>query len=307
MSNLRTPNISSTFDTNPFDLDDDRGFQSWCEQKLDQYPQSVADLMVEVDDPLSLTRNERFEIIHRCDKSNMAFYFYRKGDIGSKTTLRRFGEQLGLKDMDGNLCADNDRISSVQVMSTGRQLGYIPYSNRPLNWHSDGYYNQSNHRIFAFIIHCVRNAESGGDNAFMDPEIAYALLRRENPKYVTALMEPDVMTIPANIENGKKIREAQTGPVYSLNHDSNRLHMRYTARRYHIEWKQEQIVSDALKYIADLFSEESIYIIRHRFTPGQGVVCNNVLHNRSGFKDSDEPELARLLYRTRYHQRVADN
>jgi hypothetical protein len=34
-----------------------------------------------------------------------------------------------------------------------------------------------------------------------------------------------------------------------------------------------------------------------------GLVCNNVLHDRSGFTET--PERRRLLYRARYHDRIA--
>ena len=34
-----------------------------------------------------------------------------------------------------------------------------------------------------------------------------------------------------------------------------------------------------------------------------GVLCNNVLHERTGFVD--DPAAPRLLYRARYHDRVA--
>jgi hypothetical protein len=37
--------------------------------------------------------------------------------------------------------------------------------------------------------------------------------------------------------------------------------------------------------------------------PGMGIVCNNVLHERSGFVD--DPLRPRLLYRARYYDRVA--
>jgi hypothetical protein len=33
-----------------------------------------------------------------------------------------------------------------------------------------------------------------------------------------------------------------------------------------------------------------------------GLVCNNVLHDRSGFTET--PERRRLLYRARYHDRI---
>jgi hypothetical protein len=35
-----------------------------------------------------------------------------------------------------------------------------------------------------------------------------------------------------------------------------------------------------------------------------GLICNNILHDRSGFTDS--PENHRLLYRARYDQRLPD-
>jgi hypothetical protein len=34
-----------------------------------------------------------------------------------------------------------------------------------------------------------------------------------------------------------------------------------------------------------------------------GLLCNNVLHDRSGF--TDNPATPRLLYRARYHDRIA--
>jgi hypothetical protein len=34
-----------------------------------------------------------------------------------------------------------------------------------------------------------------------------------------------------------------------------------------------------------------------------GILCNNVLHDRTGF--TDDPARPRLLYRARYHDRIA--
>ena len=42
-----------------------------------------------------------------------------------------------------------------------------------------------------------------------------------------------------------------------------------------------------------------------RFAPGQGVICNNVLHARSAFRDHDAAGGQRLLWRARYRERVA--
>ncbi|MFC1664131.1 TauD/TfdA family dioxygenase [Pseudomonadota bacterium] len=305
MHKLRSSKSVTANPGSPFDLDNDPAFDLWCDAKLDKYPHSITDLMIEVGDPNGLTNAERDGIIRHCAKTNLALYTYGSGKVACKKTLGNFAEQLGLKNLDGNLCADDDRISSIRMMSTGRQRGYIPYTNLPLGWHSDGYYNPPKQRVCAFILHCVQSADNGGDNAFFDPEILYILLRRENPQYISALMAPEAMTIPANIENGITIRKAETGPVFSIDHSNNTLHMRYTDRKRHIEWKQDQLTTSAVKFIQKVLSDGSNYIFSHHLSTGQGLICNNVLHKRLGFTNSETNGHERLLYRARYYQRVA--
>ncbi len=41
----------------------------------------------------------------------------------------------------------------------------------------------------------------------------------------------------------------------------------------------------------------------YKMRPGEGLVCNNVLHTRTGFENGNGA--GRLLYRVRYHGRVA--
>jgi hypothetical protein len=79
--------------------------------------------------------------------------------------------------------------------------------------------------------------------------------------------------------------------------------MRYSARKRNIVWKQDPRISSALRFLATLL-RDSPYILRHRLAPGQGIVSNNALHNRSGFKDSAEKR--RLYYRARYQDRLAN-
>ncbi|VAW73557.1 hypothetical protein MNBD_GAMMA14-549, partial [hydrothermal vent metagenome] len=159
-------------------------------------------------------------------------------------------------------------------------------------------------QIRGVILHCVRPAETGGDNAFLDHEIAYIQLRDENPDFIRALMEPDAMTIPANIRNGQELRPEQTGPVFSLDRQGN-LHMRYSARARNIEWKADSTTQAATKYLLGLFQQDSPYIFRHRLEAGEGVISNNALHCRTGFSHEDG-SITRLLYRARYFDRVAD-
>lgn len=286
-----------------FDLDNDNAYGHWRTRKLERYPSTANELLIEVKDPSNLTPAECAAIIQRCRKTNMAIYACPPAKATDKRAVRRLGEQLGLCRLDTNLYADTDSITSIRVMPTGRQGEYIPYSDRVLNWHTDGYYNPPSRRIRAFIIHCVQDAASGGENALLDPEIVYLLMRDHNPSYVAALMQSDVMHIPANIAQGTEIRCAQTGPVFTLDDATRTLHMRYTARKHYIEWKNDLITQAAVRFLEDLLKGDDRYTFRHRLEPGQGVICNNVLHNRSAF--SNDAKRERLCYRARYYDRVA--
>ena len=79
--------------------------------------------------------------------------------------------------------------------------------------------------------------------------------------------------------------------------------MRYTARTQSIEWKQDREVQAAVAALETLLASDSTFIHRVRLEPGMGILCNNVLHDRSGFVD--DPRRPRLLYRARYHERIA--
>ncbi|MDH3673476.1 MAG: TauD/TfdA family dioxygenase [Gammaproteobacteria bacterium] len=300
LTESRAPTPAGT----PFDLGGTQAYETWRGWKFADYPKTAADLIVEVRDPLCLTVAEHKAIIEHCYKANMALYACLGGDIGSKETVARLGQQFGLRHLDNNLCADNDSITSVRVMPSGRQHEYIPYSDRPLRWHTDGYYNRPQQQIQAFIMHCVRDADSGGENALLDPEIVYLLVRDENPAYVRALMQPDAMTIPANVEQGIEIRGAESGPVFSVDTNTGALHMRYTARRRSILWKNDPVLRAAVCFLEDMLSGDCPYILRHCLKPGQGLICNNVLHTRAGFKDDTTTDHGRLLYRARYYDRI---
>ena len=77
--------------------------------------------------------------------------------------------------------------------------------------------------------------------------------------------------------------------------------MRYTARGVNISWKDDAATRAARAALERILAE-SPYVFRLRLEAGMGIVCNNVLHARSAFRDV--PEHRRLLYRTRYYDRV---
>lgn len=285
----------------PFDLDDAAAYRVWRGWKLSAYPRSAQDLLVPVHDPFRLTGAEHAAILQRVRKANMAIYRLTAA-AADKAAIRALGLQFGLNSLDMNLRADEDSITTITVQPQAEGTHYIPYTDKPLNWHNDGYYNTPAEQVRGIVMHCVAEAASGGDNLFLDPEIAYILLRDENPEYIRVLMQPDVMTIPANVEQGSELRGEQTGPVFSVDLRTGGLHMRYTARTRSIRWKEDVTVHEALGFLRDLLDSDNRWVIRHHLQAGQGIICNNVLHKREAF--SDGGTFKRVLYRARYHERI---
>jgi len=288
----------------PFDLANEAVYQAWRADKLAHYPVTAADLIVRINTAAALTEQEHAAILERCRNTNLAIYEVTGAEQTDKSAIRAFGMQFGLARLDMNLRADEDSITSLRVVAASRGTHYIPYTNRPLNWHTDGYYNRLDQQVRGIVMHCAAASASGGDNLFLDPEIAYLLLRDEDPAYIEALMQPDAMTIPANIEAGVELRPAQSGPVFSVTPDTGTLHMRYTARTRSIAWKDDRNTRLAAGFLLELLANDSIYTIRHRLSAGQGVICNNVLHKREAFADDAGSGQERLLYRARYHERI---
>ena len=285
----------------PFDLDNDTAYHAWLENKMDDYPQTLEDIIVEVNDPRKLSEAEYKVIRDLVKKTNMAIYAGNTGDDPDKSIPAELARQFGLTMPDDNRGAD-DGITALRVVGDEWRGEYIPYTNRSIHWHTDGYYNTIDRQINSLFLHCVNPAVSGGENALLDHEIIYIRLRQENPDYIRALMDPHVMMIPANVsKEGEVIRPDRYGPVFSITADGN-LHMRYTARTRSIKWKQNKAAREAVALLHDYLHTDSPYIYRGTLQSGQGLISNNVLHDRSGFEEDDEHK--RLLYRMRYYQRI---
>jgi alpha-ketoglutarate-dependent taurine dioxygenase len=288
--------------SNPFDLGDTQSYVRWREQKLVTAPASVNEFIVEVRDPRSLTRTEHHALAECIRRCNMAIYASPMQEADTDIP-RLLGSQFGLHHLDANWLAGEDGISEIRVFDNGTRQHYIPYTDKAIKWHTDGYYNPPERTIRGMVLHCVRNASRGGDNQLMDHEMAYLLLRDENPLHIEALMQTDAMTIPDRVDEKDGVRTAQSGPVFSLDQNGN-LHMRYTARTRSIEWKQDAATLAAVAALERLLASDSPHVFRARLEPGMGLLCNNVLHDRSAFADEpDQPP--RLLYRARYLDRLA--
>jgi hypothetical protein len=224
--------------------------------------------------------------------------------------LRALGAHDGLSRLDANWLADEDGISRIEVADRRDgegKGGFIPYTDRAIRWHTDGYYHPQARTIHAMVLHCVRPAALGGENALFDHELAYIALRDADPAHVRALMQSDVMTIPAReAADGEVARAAQSGPVFSVHRDATgarRLHMRYTARARSIEWKADEATRAAVAALEALLADPATPgVVRVRLEAGMGIVSNNVLHDRSAFVD--DPAAPRLVLRARWLDRA---
>ena len=286
----------------PFDLKNVEAYERWRDNKLNKYPENAEDLVIEINDPRQLSAAEREKIVDLYNKTNMAVYTSKEGANPDKRIALFLAQQFGLHKLDKNMGADDDGITSLQVSEADGHERYIPYSNKAIHWHTDGYYNKSDKQIHALNLHCVRPAIHGGENAVMDHEIAYIRLRDENPEYIHALMAEKAMTVPANIDQGKEIRAQRSGPVFSVGSNGT-LHMRYTARAHNIVWAEDNQTQAAVKFLDKILKSNDPYIYRLTLQPGWGLISNNVLHDRSGFED--DKKMPRLLYRLRYFDRLS--
>ena len=114
----------------------------------------------------------------------------------------------------------------------------------------------------------------------------------------------EMTCLPANNLHGHEIRPDRPGPVFVQHPERGFLHMRYTARKRNIIWKENAETAHAVKALEDLLNSDSPHIFRATLQAGMGLVSHNILHDRSGF--TDDPERPRLLYRARYYNRIAD-
>jgi alpha-ketoglutarate-dependent taurine dioxygenase len=288
----------------PFDLDNAAAYAAWRERKLDSAPRRIEDTLVALDDPRALTAGERDALLERCGVANMVIYTSNTVGEEDKEIPRQLGAQLGLHKLDSHWLTDDDAISPISVRGAeerGERKEFIPYTDKPIKWHTDGYYNTPERTVSGLLLHCVQSAEAGGENQLLDHEVAYILLRDVNPDYIRALSRSDAMVIPARSDENGVARAAQSGPVFSVD-DAGFLHMRYTARSISIEWRGDAATQAAVATLARILAATTPWTLHGRLEPGMGLICNNVLHDRSGFVET--PERRRLLYRARYHERI---
>ena len=287
-------------------LDFETDYEDWKASKLKAWFSPANRQFIPISDPKSVTMAEISQLRAQCAQANFALYRLENPELGTKEAIRSMVPQLGMEQLDQNLCADLDSISTLKVMDLGRAQGYIPYTSRALNWHTDGYYNELQQHIRSFLLHCVQNAFSGGENMLINHELVYIKLRDQDPAIVKALMQKDALTIPANIQNGIEIRAEQTGPVFYRDANTNALQMRYTARGRNINWKDDAGVRGGVAAIEQLLNDDDL-VLRVELQSGEGLICNNILHGRTTFTNGNISTQQRVMYRARSYNRLFFN
>ncbi len=284
----------------PFDLDQPEAYAEWRARKV-----AERDLppTIDIGDLGALTNSEREGLLATAARRNFALFRYQGQQNRLETGLRELGRELGLLGLDQNLCAEDSGLTAITVKQTDTDHTYIPYTNRPLGWHTDGYYNAGELQVRAWLLYCARPAAEGGENGILDHELAYIRVRDHNPDWIRALMAEDAFTIPSNTERGTQIRPDHSGPVFSIAPDGS-LHMRYSARQRNVIWKDDGTTRDAAEFLLHLFQTGDDHIFELKLKAGEGIISNNVLHRRGGFRDSAETSAKRLMYRARYYQRL---
>ena len=290
-------------------LDRSEVYKHWRDDKLSHAATDASEICVELEDISAPSPSESAEILKHCCHNNMALYRCAKScdeEPVARHMAHAFANHFGLHRVEQHRSMNLDGLVSIEVVkqdSAEGRAGFIPYTDKPISWHTDGYYNPTASRIKAMMMHCVRPAPDGGVNQFLDPELAYIRLRDENPDYINALSHRRTLTIPAFAQDGAVARAQSVGPVFTWDRYTGNLHMRFTDRKRNIEWCKDELTSEAVGFLRQVLESDE-HVLKYKMDAGEGIICNNVLHNRSAFDDNNQQGKGRLLMRARYLDRI---
>jgi hypothetical protein len=66
--------------------------------------------------------------------------------------------------------------------------------------------------------------------------------------------------------------------------------------------RHDVLTRAAREFLAEILADESGPVFRYRLQAGEGLISNNVMHNRTAFED--DPGHGRLIYRARFYDRM---
>lgn len=266
-------------------------FLKWAAQKENNIPKNINEISVEIKDINRATKNEISKIRSTLDKFNSCLYRSNR-DLESNSCLLDFAKAVGMKTFDCNNIEANE-ISTISSIKN-ENVQYIPYTNKALNWHTDGYYDKK--PLFSWLLHCINPADDGGENYLLDHELA---MREYVLSYddIEVLMNKRAITIP---ESPGSNRSELSTYIFSFDNDYEKLHMRFSMRKENIKMSDNTFT--AMSKLTDVIENNcSKYSINYKLSKNEGILSNNILHGRNSFKDD---KVQRKLLRIRSYERL---
>ena len=266
-------------------------FLRWAEEKERNIPHNIDGIIVNIHDINNVKISEIAKIKETINKCNSCIYS-SKIALKSNTNLLKFVESVGMRTYDRNNIESNE-ISTITPLESNK-INYIPYTDKSLNWHTDGYYDKKS--IFSWLLHCVHPATHGGENYLLDHELA---LREYVLRYddVNNLMSEDALTIPESKETSRS--EISTY-IFSIKNQYKKLHMRFSMRKDNIGTSPK--AGDAVTKLKEIIENDCAkYSLTYKLQKNEGIITNNILHGRRAFKDD---KVKRKLLRIRSYERL---
>ena len=270
-------------------------YKRWEDKKLESFTNNTDELTVQIANPNKISKPEKSMVISSLCQNNLVFFKIDNSKYRDQSSIKNLALQVGLGNYEFDSKSDLDGLTEISNNNTNTGMTeYIPYTNKELNWHTDGYYNDDQNSINAWLLFCQTQAEDGGLNKFLDHEIAYILFNQKSSR-LNDLMLNNTYNIPKNLMTN---RPEINNPVFKFN--IQRISFNSSKIKKNIIWNSSSIeASDILKTI---IKDSSKYHIVKRLSEGEGVITNNVIHMRTAFTNSKNKN--RLLYRLRSKKRV---
>ena len=266
-------------------------FLTWAEEKERNIPHNIDGIKVNIHDINNVKISEIAKIKETINKCNSCIYS-SKIALNSNTNLLKFVESLGMRTYDRNNIESNE-ISTITPLENNK-INYIPYTDKLLNWHTDGYYDKKS--IFSWLLHCVHPATHGGENYLLDHELALReyVLRHDD---INNLMSEEALTIP---ESKDTSRSEISTYIFSIKNQYKKLHMRFSMRKDNISTSPK--AGDAVTKLKEIIENDCAkYSLTYKLQKNEGIITNNILHGRKAFKDD---KVKRKLLRIRSYERL---
>jgi len=265
-------------------------FRQWRERRLARQAdlRTVASTPFVIQTPDTLTPDHTAtrqfraaELAPIVQATSVYGYAHYRFSHGSDYRLMRsqvtaFVHSLGLHRSDQGVIADDDALTLLEHSADSQLARFPPFSNRPLNWHTDGYYNEL---------------------TLLDPELLLIAIYEHDKTIIDYLCEPDSMMLPGSDDQYGHRRPDTAVPVFFV-HEDGLLGMRFTTRSRNIRWKNSNTRAAATR-VVEIIESIPQHLTHLRLKRCEGIVTRNILHQRSGYVDMPASNRRQML-RGRY-------